>query len=180
MEIVNPPAPTPDGRTVGSDIGSLRREIHQSVPFPSVAVEATLTIQRAADDLNAAFAALLKPYDLTVTQYNALRIVRGAGETGLSTHEVGERLIKRDPDVPRLLERLAAAGLVRRARSAEDRRITSCLLTPEGRRLLDALEAPIRALHDHHFAGLSEAEQVTLVRLLDRVRGAVGGGQVGR
>lgn len=173
MELVNPPATAPADPATGSDIGSLRREIHQRVPFPSVAVEATLTIQRAADDLNAAFAALLKPYDLTVTQYNALRIVRGAGETGLSTHEVGERLIKRDPDVPRLLERLATAGLVKRTRSTEDRRITSCLLTAKGRRLLDQLEAPIRALHDHHYAGLSHAEQETLVRLLDRVRGRV-------
>jgi DNA-binding MarR family transcriptional regulator len=173
MESVNTPAQTPAASPEsGSDIGSLRREIRQSVPFPSVAVEATLTIQRAADDLNAAFAILLKEHGLTPTQYNALRIIRGSGERGLSTAEVGERLIKRESDVPRLLERLVAAGLVRRARSVEDRRVTSCVITDKARELLDLLATPIHELHERMFGELSPDERVQLVRMLDRVRAA--------
>jgi DNA-binding MarR family transcriptional regulator len=166
MESVNTPGS-------GSAIGSLREEIRQSVPFPSVAVEATLTIQRAADDLNAAFAALLKEHEITVTQYNALRIIRGSGERGLSTHEVGARLIKRESDVPRLLERMVAAGLVKRERNPDDRRVTSCMITPEARALLERLEQPVYDLHERIFAGLSREEREVLVRLLDRVRAAV-------
>lgn len=155
----------------GSDIGSLREEIGQSVPFASTAIEALLTMQRTSDELNAEASALLKTFGVTVTQYNALRIVRGAGADGIPTHEVGRRLVKRDPDVPRLLERLVAAGLVARKRCSEDRRVTRCRITDEGARLLEAITPQLDALHATQFGMLSEAEQVQLVRLLDRVRG---------
>jgi len=159
----------------GSDIGSLRREIGQSVPFTSPAVEALLTLQRTSDDLNGEATAFLKAHGVTITQFNALRIVRGAGAAGISTHEVGLRLVKRDPDVPRLLERLAAAGLVERHRCDEDRRVTRCSITPAGKALLEELVPQMDALHARQFGMLSEAEQVTLVKLLDRVRGRLAG-----
>ncbi|MFL5507751.1 MAG: MarR family winged helix-turn-helix transcriptional regulator [Gemmatimonadales bacterium] len=154
----------------GSDIGSLRREIGQSVPFASSAVEALLTLQRTSDDLNGEATAFLKAHGITPTQYNALRIVRGSGPEGISTHDVGKRLVKRDPDVPRLLERLTAAGLVERHRCAEDRRVTRCLITPQGVELLDRLGPMLDELHARQFGMLSDAEQVQLVQLLDRVR----------
>jgi DNA-binding MarR family transcriptional regulator len=165
MDSVNP----------GSDIGSLRREISQSVPFVSPAVEALLTLQRTSDDLNGEAAAFLKTHGVTITQFNALRIVRGAGAAGISTHEVGQRLVKRDPDVPRLLERLAAAGLVERHRCDEDRRVTRCSITPAGSALLQELVPQMDAMHARQFGMLSEAEQVTLVKLLDRVRARLAG-----
>ena len=154
----------------GSDIGSLRREIGQSVPFTSPAVEALLTLQRTADDLFGEVAAFLKTHGITITQYNALRIVRGAGAEGISTHEVGARLVKRDPDVPRLLERLAAAGFVERHRCAEDRRVTRCRITPPGVALVERLGPLVDELHARQMGMLSEAEQAQLVQLLDRVR----------
>jgi DNA-binding MarR family transcriptional regulator len=155
----------------GSDIGSLREEIGQSVPFTSTAIEALLTMQRTSDELNGEATALLRTFGITVTQYNALRIVRGAGEQGIPTHEVGRRLVKRDPDVPRLLERLMAAGLVQRKRCASDRRVTRCTLTAAGAALLEKVVPEMDALHREQFAMLSEAEQAELVRLLHRVRG---------
>ena len=154
----------------GSDIGSLRREIDQAVPFVSTAVEALLTLQRTSDELVGESSALLKSFGVTVAQYNALRIVRGSGPMGIPTHEVGRRLIKRDPDVPRLLERLVAAGLVKRHRCSEDRRVTRCILTPAGAELLEQVAPRLEALHARQFGMLSEAEQVQLVKLLDRVR----------
>jgi DNA-binding MarR family transcriptional regulator len=159
----------------GSEIGSLRREISQSVPFANPAVEALLTLQRTSDELNGEAAAFLKAHGITIAQYNALRIVRGAGAEGISTHDVGKRLVKRDPDVPRLLERLAAAGFVERRRCAEDRRVTRCLITPQGVMLLEQLAPLIDELHARQFGMLSEAEQVTLVKLLDRVRARLAG-----
>jgi DNA-binding MarR family transcriptional regulator len=166
MKSVNPPPAAPV-----ADVGTLRQEIRQRTPFSSIAEEAHLTLQRTVDDLTSAFAALFREHDLTPTQYNALRIVRGAGEEGLSTHEVGERLIKREPDVPRLLERLANAGLISRSRSGPDRRVTSCLLTPRGRRVLELLDQPVRELHRSQFAALSAEEQTMLVQLLQKVGG---------
>ena len=154
----------------GSDIGSLREEIGQSVPFHSTAVEALLTLQRTSDELNGEAAALLKQAGITPTQFNALRIVRGAGEMGIATHDVGKRLIKRDPDVPRLLERLAACGLVKRQRCTEDRRVTRCSLTAAGAELLERMTPLLDELHLKQFGMLSEEEQEQLVRLLDRVR----------
>lgn len=164
-----------DSVKAGSDIGSLRREISQSVPFASPAVEALLTLQRTSDDLNGEAAGLLKAYGITITQYNALRIVRGAGAAGISTHDVGRRLVKRDPDVPRLLERLAAAGFVERHRCAEDRRVTRCSITPAGVAMLEQLTPLLDELHARQFGMLSEAEQVMLVKLLDRVRARLAG-----
>jgi DNA-binding MarR family transcriptional regulator len=141
------------------------------VPFGSTAIEALLTMQRTSDELNGEASALLKGFGITVTQYNALRIVRGAGPDGIPTHEVGRRLVKRDPDVPRLLERLVAAGLVDRKRCSEDRRVTRCRITEAGARLLEEIAPKLDALHATQFGMLSEAEQVQLVKLLDRVRG---------
>jgi DNA-binding MarR family transcriptional regulator len=164
-----------DSVKAGSDIGSLRREISQSVPFVSPAVEALLTLQRTSDDLSGESAAFLKAHGITIAQFNALRIVRGAGAKGIATHEVGQRLVKRDPDVPRLLERLVAAGLVDRHRCDEDRRVTLCRITPAGSAMLTELVPQLDELHARQFGMLSEAEQVMLVKLLDRVRARLAG-----
>lgn len=163
---VSDPFPTPPG----SDIGSLRRDLRMQVPFPSAAAEAFLTLQRVADELTGEAAAVLRDYGVTPTQYNALRILRGAGAEGLPTTEVGQRLIKREPDVPRLLERLALAGLVHRERSTDDRRVTRCSLTDAGHELLLRLDRVVPPLHEAQFAMLSEEERIQLVRLVDRVR----------
>src|SRR5438552_16243281 len=124
--------------------GKLAREIKQTKPFSSAEEEAILNIQRTASLLAQAFAETLKPHGLSETQYNALRILRGAGAAGLACQEIAERMIARDPDITRLLDRLEARKLIGRARSKADRRVVVTRITPEGLRLLSALDGEAR------------------------------------
>src|SRR4029079_5455628 len=97
--------------------GRLQKEIQQTRPFGSLEEEAFLGLQRTADALARRAYDVLKPSGLSATQYNVLRILRGAGEAGLACGEIGERMITRDPDITRLLDRLEARHLIARARS---------------------------------------------------------------
>src|SRR5579863_2705805 len=101
----------------------LADEIKQSRPFPSLEVEAALNLQRTAAIIEQATESTLKPHGISATQYNALRILQGAGSKGLSCQEVGARMIRPDADLTRLFDRLEARGLIRRARSTQDRRV---------------------------------------------------------
>src|ERR671919_2703586 len=104
---------------------TLREELKMSKPFRSVEEEAVLSIARTAAVLEHTASEGLKAFDLTVTQYNVLRILRGAGEAGLCRNEVGERLVTKVPDVTRLLDRMEAGGLIVRERGAQDRRFVA-------------------------------------------------------
>jgi DNA-binding MarR family transcriptional regulator len=112
---------------------------------------------------------------VTPTQYNVLRILRGAGDAGLCRNEVRDRMVAPVPDATRLLDRLEAAGLIRRERSVEDRRVVTTRISAEGLRLLEALDEPVQTLHRAHFGHLSGEELDILIQLLDRVRAAVSG-----
>ncbi len=101
----------------------LQVELKQKVPFTSREQEAYLALLRTADALQSSMEARLKEFGLTGTQYNALRILRGAGVEGLPCSEVGERMITHDPDITRLLDRLQKRGLVERSRGKHDRRV---------------------------------------------------------
>ena len=151
---------------------NLRDEIRQTKPFDDPAQEAYLGVVRTAAELEHTVSELLKPHGITQTQYNVLRILRGAGDDGLSRNEVRDRMIAPVPDATRLLDRLAGAGLIRRTRDAADRRFVTTRITDEGLRILDALDDPVLDLHREQFAALGEAEIRTLVGLLDRVREA--------
>ncbi len=151
----------------------LRDEIRQKRPFTSPEQAAHLGILRTAAALDHAFAEALRAHDITPTQYNVLRILRGAGAKGLCRNEVRDRMVARVPDATRLLDRMEAAGLIRRERSAEDRRFVTTHLTAEGRRLVDALDDPVEALHRAHLGHLAREELETLAHLLDRVREAL-------
>ena len=96
--------------------GRLQAEIKQSKPFPSPTAEALLGILRTAAVLDHHLAEALKPYGITTTQYNVLRILRGAGQQGLCGREVAERLLSKVPDVSRLLDRTEELGLIKRER----------------------------------------------------------------
>jgi DNA-binding MarR family transcriptional regulator len=148
----------------------LRDEIRQTKPFASAQQEAFLSIGRTWAVLEHAFAEALKPYRLTPTQYNVLRILRGAGEDGLCRGEVMERMIARVPDATRLLDRMEAAGWIERARSATDRRFVTTRITREGLDLLAELDEPVLALHREHFSSLSGEQLGSLVELLGEVR----------
>lgn len=151
----------------------LQDEIRQTRPFGSREQEAHLGIARTAAALDHAVAEALKPYGLTPTQYNVLRILRGAGEEGLCRGAVRERMVAQVPDTTRLLDRMEAAGLIQRARDAVDRRFVTTRIAEPGLQLLERLEAPIDELHRAHFARLSPVEIEELNRLLELVRSGV-------
>lgn len=148
----------------------LRSEIRQSRPFSSPEQEAFLSIGRTWAVLEHMFSEALRPYGITATQYNVLRILRGAGERGLCRAEVMERMITMVPDATRLLDRMEAAGLIERQRSSEDRRFVTTRITGQGVALLDELEEPVRELHRRHLGGLEESALRELIDLLTRVR----------
>src|SRR5690606_11370153 len=104
----------------------------QNRPFDSLQQEAHLAVARTAAVLDHAVAEALKPYDLTPTQYNVLRILRGAGEAGLCRNEVSERMVARVPDATRLLDRMESAGLIQRYRDDQDRRFVTTKISDEG------------------------------------------------
>jgi len=148
----------------------LRSEIHQTRPFRSVEQEAFLNVLRTADHLSRSLHETLKPAGLSATQYNVLRILRGAGEEGLSCQECSARMIAHDPDVTRLLDRLEKRSLIRRERSTQDRRVVRTFITDEGLRLLAELDEPIHQLHDRQLGHLGPEKLGLLIGLLEEAR----------
>jgi DNA-binding MarR family transcriptional regulator len=150
----------------------LKTEIRQTKAFPTVEEEAFLNIERTSAMLQDAFEQMLKPYGITGTQYNVLRILRGTGQNGLCRNEIRDRLVTRMPDVTRLLDRMENAGLITRERSTEDRRQVSTQLTRQGRQLVDDLDAVVTAEHKARLEHVSSADLRTLINLLTQVREA--------
>lgn len=149
---------------------TLRDEIRQRRPFRSLEQEAYLNIVRTAAVLSDGFEQILKPYGITLAQYNVLRILGGSEPQGLCRNELRDRMLTRMPDVTRLLDRMEEAGLVTRARDAEDRRLVTTRITREGRRLLQDLDAIVADEHRRRLGHLGEAQLRKLVELLGRVR----------
>ncbi|HEX4681222.1 MAG TPA: MarR family transcriptional regulator [Gemmatimonadaceae bacterium] len=152
---------------------TLRTEIKQTKPFGSLEQEAQLNIERTAAVLGHAFAEALRPFGITPTQYNALRILRGAGKDGLCRNEVRERLISQVPDVTRLLDRLEEMKLIERQRSTEDRRLVTTRITSRGTTLLRELDGPIAEVHKRHLGHMSVRQLTTLNELLTLAREAI-------
>jgi DNA-binding MarR family transcriptional regulator len=141
---------------------------HKAAMMPEV--EAYLNALRTADWLSRGVVEILKPHDLSPTQYNVLRILRGAGKEGRKCGEISERLVTRDPDITRLLDRLAKRGLIVRERSETDRRVVFTRIAPAGLELLANLDGPITDAHKRQFAHLDPEQLATLSRLLELVR----------
>jgi DNA-binding MarR family transcriptional regulator len=152
--------------------GGLQAEIKQTRPFRSSGQEAAVALLRTADVLRRRFAEVLAPTDVTVQQYNVLRILRGAGAAGLPTLEIAERMIERAPGITRLIDKLESAGLVARERSAEDRRAVVCRATSKGLALLAGLDDAVDAADDEALGMLTERERRDLIRTLEKVREA--------
>jgi DNA-binding MarR family transcriptional regulator len=149
---------------------SLQSEIRQSKPFRSPGHAAVVGLLLTADVIRRAFTQVVEPFQLTLQQYNVLRILRGAGCEGIPTLEIGERMIEHAPGVTRLLDRLDSKGLVRRERCPLDRRQVLCHLNAEGRALVDRLDAAIDIADDEAVATLSADEQRLLIELLEKIR----------
>jgi len=154
---------------------SLQEELQQTRPFGSPAEEALVAMMRTAALLRRAIAQRVEPYGISPAQYNVLRILRGAGPTGLATLAVRDRLIEEAPGITRLIDKLEEAGYVRRDRTGTDRRMVHCCITPSGLALLDAMDTLVRETTRLISAGLpDEREQQALIDLLARVRAGVG------
>ncbi|HEX4961834.1 MAG TPA: MarR family transcriptional regulator [Thermoanaerobaculia bacterium] len=149
---------------------ALRQEIQQEKPFVSLEEEAFLALQRTASLLLQALGRALKEHDLTPAQYNALRILRGAGDEALTCGEIGERLVSPGPDVTRLLDRLEPRELVTRLRDAEDRRIVRARITRKGIALLARLDEPVATALDELLGDLGAKRLRTLVEILAAAR----------
>jgi DNA-binding MarR family transcriptional regulator len=150
----------------------LQEELKQPKPFRSLEAAVFLNVLRTATALVGELVEVLRPYELTQPQYNVLRILRGAGPEGLPSGEVGERMVSREPDMTRLLDRMEARALVARQRGPLDRRIVTVRITDEGLRLVDALDEPVAAMHARQLAHLSHEELEALDGLLERAREA--------
>jgi len=131
--------------------------------------EAFVAVQRAAARLMEGVAELLKPHGLRPAQYNVLRILRGAHPEQLNCRQVAARMMTREPDLTRLLDRLEKAGLVLRQRLASDRRVVRVGITPAGLELLVQIDAPMLELHRRQFSVLGERQTATLTRLARRL-----------
>ncbi len=148
----------------------LQREIRQTKPFASLEEEAFLNLVRTANGQWQELATMLRQHRLTPTQYNALRILRGAGEAGLACSEVGERMVTPVPDVTRLLDRLEALDLVRRRRRPADRRVVEAGLTPAGEALVESLDIPVVEFCTRQLGHLGAGRLRRLIDLLETVR----------
>jgi len=150
--------------------GRLKDELKQSKPFPSLEVEAYLNLLRTADLLGRAATDILKVAELSEAQYNILRILRGSSPSALACGEIGERMISRDPDITRLLDRLEARGLVKRVRDEVDRRVVRARITEKGLQLTEKLTAPMLEMHKRQLQHLGAQKLQTLVDLLEQAR----------
>lgn len=148
----------------------MQKELKQTRPFVSREEEVYLNIQRTAEMLWSGVSETFRQVDLTPTQYNVLRILRGAGQQGVSCSEVSERLVTKDSDITRLLDRLETRGLISRERETRDRRRITTRITDDGLRLLAGLDKPIAECHRRQLGHLGEKRLATLSRLLEDAR----------
>ena len=130
---------------------------------------AFLELLRTTDQLSRRLVPLLKAEELSPTQYNVLRILRGALE-GLPCGEIGQRMITRDPDITRLLDRLEKRGLIARWRDVKDRRMVLARITPEGLKLLDRLDEPVQEGRRKQLGHLGRERLKALCELLRAAR----------
>ncbi|HZW07597.1 MAG TPA: MarR family transcriptional regulator [Phycisphaerales bacterium] len=155
-------------------VNGLAREIHKRGPFQSAAQEAFLNVLRTASVLSADFERLFKRHGLSGATYNALRILRGAGEEGRRCTEIGEHLVAEVPDVTRLIDRLEGAGLVKRSRgTGDDRRVVNVRITAAGLALLKKLDQPVVELHQRQMGHMSRRDLETVSELLCAAREGV-------
>ncbi len=134
--------------------------------MPPLTQDAAVSLMRAADYVRRSVSGVLEPHDITPQQYNVLRILRGAGECGLPTLEIAERMIEQTPGITRLIDRLEIKKLVGRERCPTDRRQVFCRITKEGLNLLEKLDEPVRGAEKLALSALTSNQLSQLVELL--------------
>lgn len=151
-------------------MASLKLEIAQEAPFSSVEEEALLNLLRTSDCMNRAFQHKTRDWGVTSTQYNVLRILRGAQPNGLTCSAIGSRMITAEPDITRLLSRLKQRKLIRQQRDRHDRRVVWTQISEAGLELLREMDPVILKAPSELLGHLDPAELAELIRLLEMVR----------
>jgi DNA-binding MarR family transcriptional regulator len=128
-----------------------------------------VAILKAADSLSQEGEQLFKSAGLTSAQYNVLRILRGAEPEGLLCRGISERMISRDPDITRLLDRMERHNWITRERQTEDRRVIKTRITAEGLKLLKKMDRPVHDLHKKQFRHMAPTRLKQLAELLSEV-----------
>jgi MarR family transcriptional regulator, organic hydroperoxide resistance regulator len=159
---------------MSQDLTPLQQELQQRRPFGSRGQESVIAVLRTADLLRRRLSRVSEPHGITFQQYNVLRILRGAGEGGLPTLEIGERMVEQAPGVTRLLNRLEAKGLAARSRGEVDHRQVICRLTAKGRSLLVQLDPDMEGAAEGGVAMLRPEDETRLLELLAAIRAGQG------
>jgi len=150
----------------------LQQELRKKRPFESPEQEAILNVLRTNDQFQNRFGRLFREFDLTSSQYNVLRILRGEGKP-MPCLEIADRMIQVVPAMTGLLDRLESQGLVVRERCTQDRRIVYVTLTDPARELLKRMDDPVNELHKQLVGHLTQAELKELSRLLEKARSSL-------
>jgi len=150
-------------------MSQLQKDLKKKRPFERPAQEAILNLLRTSDLFQNRFGRLFRQYDLTASQYNVLRILRGEGQP-LPSLEIADRLIQVVPAITGLIDRLEKQSLVLRKRCQEDRRIIYVELTSQAQKLLQEMEEPVMQLHEDLIGHLTRSELIELSRLLEKAR----------
>jgi len=150
----------------------VRGEIRQGKPFRSRGQEGAIALLRTASVVRRAIARTVEPHGLSLAQYNALRIIRGAGAGGVPTLAIRERMIEEGTTITRLIDKLEEARLIRRERSLPDRRQVVCRATDAGKKLLDKLDPQVDAADEESMRALGKRELDQLIHTLDTIRAA--------
>lgn len=151
-------------------MANLKLEILQDPAFSSAEEEAFLNLLRSSDCLGRAFQHKIRGWGLTATQYNVLRILRGAHPNGLACAAIGERMIAAEPDITRLLARLKRLRLIHQHRDRSDRRVVLTTITDSGLELLRAMDPSVHNAPKGLLGHMHGAELAELIRLLELVR----------
>ena len=149
---------------------SLKLEIVQDLPFASPEEEALLNLLRTSDFMHRAFHLKTRSWGVTSTQYNVLRILRGAHPNGLTCAAIGSRMITAEPDITRLLARLKALKLIRQHRDHQDRRVVWTHIAPAGLDLLRQMDPVIERIPIELLGHMSRADLTKLIALLEQAR----------
>ena len=152
---------------------ALQDEIKQTKPFRSSAEEVVVSVLRTAAVMQRHLAQVVEAHGITIQQYNVLRILRGAGEAGLPTLAIRDRMVEEAAGITRLLDKLESAGHVVRERCTPDRRQVLCHITPKGASLVAALDDPMDAANQCAGSNLDDDERVQVVELLGAIRAAL-------
>lgn len=151
-------------------MSGLKLEIVQEPPFASLEEEALLNVVRTSDVLHRAFHRETREWGVTSTQYNVLRILRGAQPSGLTCAAIGSRMIAAEPDITRLLTRLKGLKLIRQQRDRHDRRVVWTQISEAGLKLLKAMDPTVDKVPRDLLGHMTEAELKDLIRLLEMAR----------